>query len=625
MEEKVKKVFFLLMAALLLAVPAAFAQEQEAGAPDVVVTLTPDLPSGQLVGTPINWAIGVDDQDPYLYRLTVGRQGESMRILFDYTPDNLLTWAPIDDGLYIVQASAKNRNTGQVTSTSLVYLVSPRAPLSPTVSPSTNNLVALYSAPKCPAGYSMRVVFIEFQTSRPSSTDKKPCDDVHTMNFYVGGMHENALYFMLHQTFNAQGNPVSTGPLKFFVAGTVPVTKTFAYPYIPPNAQTSYAENLVLVTPILGTDVVPAYPQAKDLLGRTVWYYAHDLNEAQLFYPVPGGTFLIRHDRGDLEGQIMREVDLAGNIVRETTVESINDQLAAMGHTDYFSSFHHEARKMANGYYALLGSNERILVDVQGPGPVDVVGDYIIILDQDWQVVWAWNAFDHLDQYRAAVLGETCTHQSPGCPPVLLDVIANDWTHSNSISYTPDGNLILSMRHQDWVIKINYANGTGDGSVIWRLGPDGDFTINDPDPFPWNSHQHDANYVTNNRIVLFDNGNTRCGAVPTECYSRGQVFEIDENAMTASLVLNANLGNYSFAVGSAQKLSNGNYHFNSGIQPLGEYLLSTAQDVSPDGMTNYSLLLELGAYRSWRMVNLYSKPGGPPITDLINPLDYAGK
>lgn len=620
-----KKIFFLFLAALMLLVPAAFAQEGVATTPDIAVMLIPDLPSGQLVGTPINWTISVDNKDPYLYRLSIGRQGEPMRIVYDYTPDSILPWVPIGDGLYIVEATVINQITGQTSSTSLVYLIAPRAPLSPVVSHSTNNLVALYSAPKCPAGYSMRVVFIEFQTTRPSSTDKKPCDAVHTMNFYVGGMHENALYFMLHQIFNPQGNPVSTGPLKYFVAGTVPITKTFAYPYIPPNALTSYAENLVLLTPILGTETTPAYPQAKDLIGRTVWYYDHSVNESQLFRPVPGGTFLIRIDRNGIEGQIMREVDLAGNVVRETTVESVDAQLKAMGYTDDFTAFHHEARLMENGYYTMLGYNERILVDVQGPGPIDVIGDYIIVLDQDFQVVWAWNAFDHLDQYRLAVLGETCVSQGPGCPPLFLDDIANDWTHSNSIAYTPDGNLILSMRHQDWVIKINYDDGAGDGSVIWRLGPEGDFALSDPDPNPWQSHQHDANYITDNRVVLFDNGNTRCVNYPDLCYSRGQVFQLDEVNMTASLILNADLGNYSFAVGSAQKLSNGNYHFDSGIQPIGEYLVSTAQDVSPNGVTNYSLLLELGAYRSYRMVNLYSKPGGPPITNLINPLDYVGK
>src|SRR5262249_5782997 len=51
----------------------------------------------------------------------------------------------------------------------------------------------------------------------------------------------------------------------------------------------------------------------------------------------------------------------------------------------------------------------------------------------------------------------------------------NDWLHDNSVDLTPDGNLLLSSRHRDWLIKIDYRNGEGSGKVIWRLGKDGDF------------------------------------------------------------------------------------------------------------------------------------------------------
>jgi hypothetical protein len=272
-----------------------------------------------------------------------------------------------------------------------------------------------------------------------------------------------------------------------------------------------------------------------------------------------------------------------------------------------------------------LGSVEKILVDVQGPGPVDVLGDYIIALDQDLQLVWAWSGFDHLDPYRLAVMGETCVHQGPGCPPLFLGSIANDWMHSNAIAPTPDGDLILSMRHQDWVVKINYDNGTGDGSVVWRLGVDGDFTLNDLDPYPWFSHQHDSNFVGLDLVTVYDNGNTRCVQIPEMCYSRGQVYQLDTSTMTASLVLNGDLGIYAFAVGSAQQLSNGNYHFTSGIAPAGEEFYSRHSELSADGTVNYALFTNQGAYRSFRMVDLYTKPGALPALAPVNPLEVAGR
>ena len=161
---------------------------------------------------------------------------------------------------------------------------------------------------------------------------------------------------------------------------------------------------------------------------------------------------------------------------------------------------------------------------------------------------------------RSAVL------DSAGCPQPTLAPIANDWLHSNSLAYTTDGHLIMSIRHQDWVIKINYANGTGNGNVIWRLGKDGDFSINSSDPYPWFSHQHDAEYELggNEILSIYDNGNIRKIAFPA-ANSRGQVYKIDEVNRRATHELNADLGVYSFAVGAAQRLLNGNYHFTNGF------------------------------------------------------------
>ena len=92
---------------------------------------------------------------------------------------------------------------------------------------------------------------------------------------------------------------------------------------------------------------------------------------------------------------------------------------------------------------------------------------------------------------------------------------ANDWTHGNAIQLTPDGNLLYSSRHQDWLVKIAYGDGTGDGHVIWKMGKDGDFQINSNDPYPWFSHQHDANFTASGptKLLVFDDGNSRVAAL----------------------------------------------------------------------------------------------------------------
>jgi hypothetical protein len=238
---------------------------------------------------------------------------------------------------------------------------------------------------------------------------------------------------------------------------------------------------------------------------------------------------------------------------------------------------------------------------------VDLLGDMIVDLDENLQVVWAWNGFDHLDVNRAASLGETCAPLQAGCPPFALAPTANDWLHSNSIDYGSDGNLLLSMRHQEWVIKINYANGAGSGNILWKLGKAGDFTItpvNDPDL--WFSHQHDSGFEDGGTQVLslYDNSNLRRITNPV-ANSRGQVWTLNEAAKTATPTINADLGVYSFAVGNAHKLGNGNYHFHSGII---NGTVSQAAEVLPVGTINYNMQSQAASYRSYRLTDMYTPP-----------------
>ena len=71
------------------------------------------------------------------------------------------------------------------------------------------------------------------------------------------------------------------------------------------------------------------------------------------------------------------------------------------------------------------------------------------------------------------------------------------------------------MRHQSWVLKINYNDGQGAGEVLWKLGYQGDFSLqNGTDPQDWFYAQHDANVISPNssgifQLLLFDNGNLR--------------------------------------------------------------------------------------------------------------------
>ena len=64
--------------------------------------------------------------------------------------------------------------------------------------------------------------------------------------------------------------------------------------------------------------------------------------------------------------------------------------------------------------------------------------------------------------------------------------------------------------------------------------------------------------------MLFDDGNIR-HARNRRAHSRGQELVLNETKRVATLVVNADMGNYALAVGSAQMLPNGNLVFDSGI------------------------------------------------------------
>jgi hypothetical protein len=311
----------------------------------------------------------------------------------------------------------------------------------------------------------------------------------------------------------------------------------------------------------------------------------------------------------DSSYQFFREFDFVGNTLAETNAARVSEQLVALG-LHPVNSFHHEARKLQNGGYLVLAGSERILTDVQGPGPVDVIGDTIVVLDPDLQVTWAWDAFDHLDPHRTAVLGERCGFLNSGCANFYLASIANDWLHGNALALTPDGNILYSTRHQDWIVKIDYRNGAGTGDILWRLGSGGDFQISSSDASPWFSHQHDANVELDGvTLLVFDDGNTRAATDPA-VHSRGQVLQLDEPNHAASLVLNADLGAYAPALGSAQRLPNGDYHFDLGFGTDSSSGASYARslELNLSGDVVYGIEFGTIEYRSFRMRNLYTAP-----------------
>jgi hypothetical protein len=545
------------------------------------------------VGTPVTWTAELGaSTDSVRYRFRVRRVGERFQVVKDFGPENTLIWTAVDhEGSFEMEVVVRDGRGedigGDRTPFTLISRVSgDRAVISPTTHP----LVFLYSAPPCDADSRMRVQF-QSPEGVVQHTPYRDCVPGLSMNFYLAGMRAETEYFV-HHTVDT-GSAFEDGAVMSLQTGALDVDLPHRTVLKPPPESDSEG---ILLHGILQANIF-----ATDLQGNVVWYYPDFLSF--LTRPDPGGFFfgIVQDPSGNPSLQVVREFDVTGMTVHETNAARVNEQLVALGRRP-INAFHHEARRLPDGRILVLAGVEQILSGVQGPDPIDILGDMIIVLDSDLQVVWTWDAFEHLDVTRQATLGDICTPNA--CPALRLSRAANDWLHGNSVQQTPDGALLYSARSQDWVIKIDYGSGEGGGDVIWRLGKDGDFRFQSSDAYPWFSHQHDPEFDMGNNttLTIFDNGDSRRDQLGSG-NSRGQVIRLDEQNRTATLLLNTDLGLYSIALGSAQTLPNGNFHFDNGFLPDAS---SQSLELDPSGKLVYALQTRGPEYRSFRMRDIYS-------------------
>ena len=556
------------------------------------VTLTPSGPSVPLVGSPVTWtATASGDGTTPVYQFNVEPPGGTFQVVQDYSGSNSFTWNPMQQGTFNIEVIVKDSysaTTGDSTSAS--YTAQSRVVGNTAViSAMSNPLVALYSAPPSP-GSSMYVQFAQLGPN-PSWQNTSPEAIVpgESTNFIVAGMLPNTTYLMR----DVLSDGTASTPLAF-TTGSLPSYLTFPNFTVPgpPAPGTDLSQNMIFHMGVSAAKSIFVDTVATDLNGNVEWYYDQVANSFPSFAvnTVSGGTVLLLGGqvRGGADADTLREVDMAGDLVRETSINAVNAELAAMG-VNTITDFTHDAVRLPNGDTAVLALDDKV-IDVNGT-PTTYVGDEVLVLDKNFQVTWAWDAFDWLSTSRLPTLGE-----GPG-----------DWLHANSVNWSPeDGDLIVSLRSQDWVLKIDYDNGSGDGHIVWTLGQDGSFTVIAPPgtQYPWFSHQHDATYINDTTIVLFDDGNVRQANDPT-ADSRGQEWVLNEQNMTATLVVNADLGNYSTALGSAQMLPNGNLDFNSGFLGTAPNNFGDSIQVLPDGTITYVQTMSGLEYRSYFMSTLY--------------------
>ncbi len=476
------------------------------------------------------------------------------------------------------------------------------------VTATSHPLVAQYSLRHFHQGLTAWVEFgpdTNYGRQTAVMSDSAATPDGQTLNILVAGMKAQTAYHMRahvtwsggswvdqDHTFTTSSLPSSQPPPGF------QVTRSMV-----PGAAPAPGVELLNVLSVTNAAVLQAV--AVDLQGNLIWYCPQSTFPIKL---MPNGHFIINSTPHLLE------VDLTCATIRDVSVDQVNQALQAGGYDftipPYLGipgggQFHHDVLVLPNGHWIALCQVAKNFTDLTGyPGTTQVVGDALVDIDLNGNVAWAWSSFDHpevLDVNR---------HPYFGLP---------DWTHSNAIVYTPDGNLLLSMRAQSWILKLDYADGTGRGDVLWKLGPDGDFTLLGGDPTQWFYSQHypalisaDGSQLT---LAVMDNGDYRtdangvqCGASSTspQCYSRAAVFQVDESTHLATLFWEDAPDIYSPWGGSAGLLSNGNVEFDMTSvwgTPASQIMEVTETD-KPQTVWQLNVTGD-NAYRGFRIPSLY--------------------
>jgi arylsulfate sulfotransferase len=417
------------------------------------------------------------------------------------------------------------------------------------VAASAHPLVAQYSISHFDSGMS---AWVEFgtdthygrQTSVMQSSSVTALA-TQKLNILVAGMKPQTTYHMRAHASWASGSWVDEDHT--FTTGAVPPSITLPkFTVTQPTPGLSPApgvEVLSLVT------LTPAVAVITDLQGNVIWYYPISAIPLKL---MPNGHFIAQANTDLLE------LDLAGNTIRDVSLSQVNQSLQSNGYSYSILNFSHDVLIQPNGHWIVICQISKDFTDLTGyPGTTSVLGDVVLDIDPTGNVVWAWSAFDYLDINR----------HLQGLP---------DWTHGNALVYTADGNLLLSLRHQSWILKIDYKDGAGTGNVLWKLGDQGDFALAGGDPTQWFYAQHYPYIISVNgpvtTMAVYDDGNLRidsnqvaCQSTATAppCYSRGTIFQVDESTNLATLMWQDLPGFYSFWGGSIQTLSNGNVEFDS--------------------------------------------------------------
>lgn len=236
------------------------------------------------------------------------------------------------------------------------------------------------------------------------------------------------------------------------------------------------AAGLTVVPVLLGAPQINNWLVIFDEAGRIVWAYPASagtgqevwLTTAAFVHDGSGVYFNHQAPSADEAGWIA-EVGFDGEFRFIVMVPGL--------HTDF--------RERADGHLAALAW------DLREIGAWKVLGDKVVVVEPGGAISTVWSAFDtfEFDQNGSWSTGFY------GADPEVAD-----WTHVNSVSWTPDGEgLLVTMTAFSGVARIDAANGETEwvyGDVV------GDF----PHSPTVVSAPHSAEQLDDGQVLLFNRG-----------------------------------------------------------------------------------------------------------------------
>ncbi len=264
------------------------------------------------------------------------------------------------------------------------------------VAPTANPLVAQYSIRQFHEGLS---AWVEFgldthygrQTSAFGNNVTAPGGQV--LNILVAGMKPQTTYHMRAHVDWIGGSWVDQD--QTFTTGALP--SSLALPGISvtrPNPALSPAPGVELLSLIAPLNTNMLQSVVTDLQGNIIWYYP--LGGVPI-KPMQNGHFMLNLSSD------LREVDLAGNTIRDVSGSQVNSSLQAKGYSFSLNGepFSHDVLTLPNGHWIGLVKVSKDFTNLPGyPGTITILGDGLVDIDPSGNVVWAWSAFDYLDVNR---------------------------------------------------------------------------------------------------------------------------------------------------------------------------------------------------------------------------------